>query len=211
MLRTLYEHGRGTIGLIGDAQLRTTLETILPATLREASGTDQLAHVLDRAEAVAIAGACVRSFLSTKSRRSERGLTAPGPPVPAARTPATLRRPRRVPVRRKRTDRGPDPVPPRRRTRLPRHRASPRPNHHPGVVRRANARVQATRRDNRAVGDRDDPRGQREPPRAHMLAARETHARAEMVTPPGHATRGIAILAVEAVKHQRLWAIDETE
>jgi hypothetical protein len=43
-----------------------------------------------------------------------------------------------------------------------------------------------------------------------MLAARETHARAETVVPSGHANLAIATLAVAAAKRQRLWAIDET-
>ena len=43
---------------IGDAQLRTTLETILPATLREASGTDQLAHVAGHGDPRRRARAC---------------------------------------------------------------------------------------------------------------------------------------------------------
>jgi hypothetical protein len=44
-----------------------------------------------------------------------------------------------------------------------------------------------------------------------MLAARETHARAETFASPGHATRAIATLAVESAKRQRLWLIDERQ
>jgi hypothetical protein len=44
-----------------------------------------------------------------------------------------------------------------------------------------------------------------------MLAARETHARAETLNPPGHATRGVALEAVETARGQRLWNIEETQ
>jgi hypothetical protein len=43
-----------------------------------------------------------------------------------------------------------------------------------------------------------------------MLAARETHARAETLDPPGHASRGVALEAVETAKSQRLWNIEGT-
>lgn len=47
-------------------------------------------------------------------------------------------------------------------------------------------------------------------PQRTMLAARETHARAETLNPPGHATRGVAVQAVETARNQRQWRVEET-
>jgi len=210
MLRTLYEHGRGAIALIDDPQLRETVDAMLPSIHEDMSGVEQLARVLDRADAVAAArdvraivfvdeiqaistwadSEALQALLRQRLRQSggRVGYLFAGSEPTAVET--LFRRGGALDFQ------GIE------------HRLDPitGPAWLEGL-RRAFALLDATIDD--AAIDTILEASENHPLRT-MLAARETHARAETVVPSGHATLGIATLAVDAAKRQRLWAIDET-
>ncbi|MHB8696141.1 MAG: P-loop NTPase family protein, partial [Solirubrobacteraceae bacterium] len=207
MLRTLYEHGRGAIGLIDNAQLRTALDTILPATLTGTPGTDQLAHVLDRADAIAAARG-VRSivFIDEVQAISE------WPDGPALQS-LLRERLRRAGGHIGYLFAGSEPTAVQTLFRRDGALDFQGIEHHLDQITGA-AWFEGLMRAFRLLGASIDEAAidtildasEGHPVRT-MLAARETHARAEMARPPAHATRGIATLAVDAAKRQRLWAI----
>ena len=210
MLRTLYEHGRGVIGLIDDDRLRDTFDAILPDTLSTAPGVEQLAGVLDQADALANArGVRAIVFIDEVQAISE---------WPDTQELQALIRGR---LRRSGGNVGylfagsePTAVETlfRRGGALDfqglEHHLAPisGPAWFEGLTRAF--RLLDGSIDEAAIDVILEASGHH--PVRTMLAARETHARAEMSTQPAHATRAIAALGVETARRQRLWTIDAT-
>lgn len=210
MLRTLYEHGRGAIGLIDDPALRGALDAMLPATLRERPGIEQLAHVLDRAEAVADARGSravvfvdeVQAIGAWPDTRELQGLLSQRLRRPGGRVSYLFA--------------GSEPTAVetlfRRGGALDfqgiEHHLEPigAPAWFEGL-RRAFSLL-GTKIEEGAIDAILDASGN--DPLRTMLAARETHARTETAVSLGHATRAVAMLAIDSAKRQRLWATDDT-
>ena len=210
MLRTLYEHGRGAIALIDDDRLRAAVDTILPSKIRAVSGVEQLAHVLDRAGQLAAKhgkraivfvdeiqavsawgdGDELQSLLAGRLRQAGGtvGYLFAGSEPTAVKT--LFRRGGALDFQ------GIE------------HQLEPitGPDWFQGL-RRAFTLLGSQIGDEAIDAILEASENQ---PLRTMLAARETHARAEMTNPPGQATVAVATLAVEAARRQRLWAIDET-
>jgi hypothetical protein len=209
-VRTLFEHGRGITGLIGDEELRALVDGILPDELRSQSGVEQLDRVLSRIDAVASDNACravvfideVQKIAAWPDSDAVQHLLRSRLRQPGGHTSFLFA--------------GSEPTNVetlfRRGGALDfqgiEHRLAPisGPAWFEGL-RRAFALLK---------GEIDDGaidlilEASENHPLRTMLAAREAHALAETRTPVGHATRAIALQAVDTARGQRLWSIEDT-
>jgi hypothetical protein len=209
-IRSLFEHGRGALELLDDEQLRTTINALVPDAVRDRSGTRQLEHALDCIDASSADTGHRAVILIDEIQEIGRW------PDSEALQDLLRSRLRRAGGNTSFLFAGSEPTSIdtlfRRGGALDFQGIEQRLEPISALawfegLKRAFSLLEA-KIDDGAI-DVILEASENHPLRT-MLAARETHAMAETLVPPGHATRGVAVRAVETAKGQRLWQIENT-